>query len=817
MSKRLIGLGSLLVLAGLVIGGIWLRVPRELYRHEVYTGNVGEITEGVLVGQTFVAEEERLNGVSVMMATYSGRSNTAPIIFSLYTWPELELVREVKVSPEAFGDNQLYRFGFEKVEEAKGQTFFWTVTSPEGRPGNAVTVDVDGRDPYPQGSAFLGRIPVGKLRPEVIQALGKPAIDTTFAVSYEVSVAVAVVEEGREMRAALVELWQQQRDKTIIWLQMLGLAVGLVALLWWIVLSSEESWRGWRLKILLVGLVLAGAGMRWWYARELSFTNDEGNYLYDAWMLSQGKLAGGDGYVKAPLVIGWIWLWQHLSGNALLAGRLASVVIGSLTILPLYFLTNSLAGRRAGLAAGVVWALAGAPVVFTVYAHTQPLMIFFLISALAVVASALTRLDESGRGKRLLVAGALLGLAVVSRKSALAVGVAVLVLIAMFGRNLKRRSGMTLLVGMGFLVVMGAALVLAGQVYGAEGRWELLGFNSAEDGLAELESHEVENARAYSLRGMTPFFRESLPLILLALLGWGLVGEKVGRLLTNRWLAKIMWLPVGGVFWWAWQFFSEYEGTGFMVLGMQSLWYVLAASLLLVALWWPAKTESSSLRLTEKSVIALWLMIPAWVGGLIFFYMNWIKFHANYIGEFLPPLVLMGGIGIVMVSDRLRELRHWGARWLVAAVLSIVLVWALFVSNFVTFWLEHTGTFKQGAIQEAAAWAKANIPSEKTIFTGAAAVPYASGHRVALDIAHPRWYAYEFTRKNTSRLNTFLPPAEDMVQAFREAEWVLLESQTGFSFLMEYSEIEQGLEEDFVQVKGIENGSNTLTFYRRSK
>jgi hypothetical protein len=104
---------------------------------------------------------------------------------------------------------------------------------------------------------------------------------------------------------------------------------------------------------------------------------------------------------------------------------------------------------------------------------------------------------------------------------------------------------------------------------------------------------------------------------------------------------------------------------------------------------------------------------------------------------------------------------------------------------------------------------------DQTIFTGAAAIPYLSGHRVALDIAHPRWYAYEFTRKNPERLNTFLPPAEEMVQAWRDAEWVLLDKQTGFSFLMEYSEIEAGLEADFETVHGVENGSNTLVFKRR--
>ena len=93
---------------------------------------------------------------------------------------------------------------------------------------------------------------------------------------------------------------------------------------------------------------------------------------------------------------------------------------------------------------------------------------------------------------------------------------------------------------------------------------------------------------------------------------------------------------------------------------------------------------------------------------------------------------------------------------------------------------EHTGTFQQRSAQEAAQFAENVIPANETIFTGAALIPYLSGHQTALDIAHPRWYAYEFTRKDTERLNTFLPSAEEMVQAFRDTNWVLLDKQTGF-------------------------------------
>jgi hypothetical protein len=128
---------------------------------------------------------------------------------------------------------------------------------------------------------------------------------------------------------------------------------------------------------------------------------------------------------------------------------------------------------------------------------------------------------------------------------------------------------------------------------------------------------------------------------------------------------------------------------------------------------------------------------------------------------------------------------------------------------------EHTGTFDQKAVKDAAAWARQHIPSEDRIFTGAAVVPYISGHRISADIAHPRWYAYEFTRTDTNRLNTFLPSAQEMVESFRQAPWLLMDEQTRFSFVQEYPEIEQAIPRDFVPVKEFENLSNTLTFYQR--
>ncbi len=890
---------GLVLAVGAAVGAQVITVLTTGYQQAGYTTNAGELTERVLVGQTIQAGQDNLAGISVMFATYSGRENGG--IVELHVRESIDSRRDLRVARVAvsqLGDNQFYRFTFEPLENSRGKNYFFYIKADGSSPGRAVTVDLDTRDPYYLGTAFIVKDQdESQVDGEVWARSGKQSIDIAFADHYRLPVRLAAYNKSREFARTFVLTWNERKDGYLLWLK-----VALPGLLWLVLVVAasrmyQQSSRLYqdRRKLtrrLMWLLLLLAVGMRIAYAVEMPVTNDEGNYLYDARSLLQGKLAGGDGYVKAPLFIAWVSLWRLIGGSSILAGRLSSVVIGALTLIPLYIIGRELGGRKAGLAAAATWALFGVTTVFNVYVHTQSMAIFFAASGIAVLLMALRggtpRLTISSVAKApadtswFLAAGILLGLGVVSRKSVLAVGLVPLALILLEGIDWRHRIKHLLAVGVGFLIVIGIFLTGAGLVYGVEGFWEALGVNSAEDGLSAVEPEQIEQVRAYSLRGMTPFFRESLPLILLSMVGLGLTIERwVRSFLGAVWrkkmasksmtvldqvLPKVGWIGPLWVYWWAWGFFTEYEGSSIMVFGMAGLWYAMAVVLVIAALLPRPAREAMKLKVPRRDAenkarkkpikmppnvlrrtavptmvgrkakddkvfgwavvnrrLSTALLAPLWLGGLVFFYMNWIKFHANYIGEFLPPLVILAGLGAPMIWDRLAVLaqgkfgQYFGRplRWILAAVTGGVLMWALFVSGFVTLVYEHTGTFQQGAIKEAAVWAKDNIPMDEVIFTGAAVVPYLSGHNIALDIAHPRWYAYEFTRTDTVRLTTFLPAVEEMLNAYREARWFLLDKQTGFSFLMEYSEIEAGLETDWEAVQGIENGSNTLTFYRR--
>lgn len=853
-----------------VLAAILIKVPLSDYKASGYTANTGEVTSSKVVGQTFKATENNLSKVAVMFATYSGRDNTRDIYFTLREFEKpTKIIRQAKINAGQLGDNQLHRFSFRPIENSAGKTYIFLIKSPQSVKGNAVTVDIDKRDPYHFGSAYIiTDVSAEKIPAEKINSGGKVDIDTAFATYYQVPLWQASIAKAKDTYTYLKESWHEKRSLYGIWTVVVMQALILIGICWWtsVCIDDRKNTKDIRRQTVLWLAILTVLAIitRLYYAVELPLTNDEGNYLYDARTLLQGKLAGGDGYVKAPLVVAWIALWQLIGGQTIIAGRLASVVISALTLWPVFTIAKELWGRKAGLTAATAWALLGVTTVFGIYVHTQPFSIFWGAAGIAVLLVAIRHVRNGTKEYRrqtvkngyllLFLTGLILGAGVVSRKSILALGLSVLftLLLSLPAWNNKIKG--TLTVGLGFIIVISIFLTSAWLVYGPEGFWEATGYNSAEDGINAVEKSQLDQVRAYSLRGMTPFFRESMPLIMLSILGLGFAGEILILSILKRFgtsdikssikclLQKTGWIIPLLMFFWAWSFFKEYEGTPAMYGGMWWLWWaILAVIIIFIAL--PArqnkKQTTKSQALNENNIdikedrtpkpiksiaqsifphsLTAWLLPTAWLGGLIIFYLNWIKFHANYIGEFLPPLVLMSALAF---PEIVRRLAHPYKKTKILRAIAMlgtvaVLFWALFVSGFVTYMYEHTGTFDQDALREAAAWAEDNIPQDEPIFTGAAAVPYLSGHHTALDIAHPRWYAYEFTRTDTERLNTFLPPAEKMLQAYRQAEWFLLEKQTGFSFLMEYSEIEAGLNKDWKKMHGIANGSNTLTFYKR--
>lgn len=790
-----VALGLLIVVAGS------LPVPDTTSERERVTGNVGEITGSMEVGQTFVSSKNTLIGVAFRMATYSDRRNTEPVIFELRTEPtETATLRRTEVPAGVFRDRQPYVFRFRPVHGARGKTFYASLRSPLSQAGNAVTVQLANPSPADAdgGSLYLWR---GSSADRItgVALARKPHADLAFAVVNRVPLARVV---GQRIYATLGAL-RRDPARTVVLTTLALAALGLG-----VAIMGPTGRRPWRIALLTAIVVLALA-LRGLYARHLPYTNDEHTQLYDAWTVTQGRLPAGDGLLKTPVTIGILSTVVRILPPDLAIARGVSVLANLLTLLPLLLVFRRLAATWSLALAGI-WLLTSASAIFGLYVHAQPLQLLFGSGALACWLASLTTGNARARIVLSAAAGFLGALAFGSRKTSTAFALPALAGGLLLGRSWKRLLSTTALALGAFAVTM--ALLAGGvhHLYGGPGVRYFLGDTVAK--IDRTTTGSPEERTAAFVKGVLPLFREALPVVLLALVG---IGGTLQRLLHGRsaWtvVARAGWLLPLGVSVALGAFFRQNAAPRDLAFGIGTWWTVLPL-LLVVCAFLPHRDESgrrrdetdpggSRRRLAE-------IMVPlAWLVGVGLLYASWIKFTSNYLSEFLPALCLLAASGSVWLW---RTIRAPAAR--VAA--GVVVMWAAYVAARSGYVFEHTGTFDVQSVREAAAILRQQVPSGTEILTAATGIPLLSGHRVLLDIAHPTHYAYGFIEPEVR--NIYMPTREVMVATvLREAQWVVLERLTAFSYFREYPEIEALVRDKFETVATVENLSNPITILRK--
>lgn len=799
------GIVAVVVVAALVATTV-IRVPAVTTAQTSYNRHLSELTGEQEVGQLFESTRPYLSGVALQIATFCCRENTRDVIFELRSRPESRSVlRTVTVNARVFGDHQLYTFAFEPIADSAGKTFYASLRSPDSVPGNAITVDYQNDDPYRKGVASA-MVVLTKDRDALSSYDGtvKTHADMTFALVHRLTL-------KEFLRVKSVEQWQQawqalRADSDRAWRALLmavaSVVLAVVTLFSW---KRAEGFlrRPYAAAFFLLVIVLLGLGLRLTYVRQLPYTNDEGTYLYDAATVLRGRLPGGDALAKAPLHVGALALGITLFGNALQTGRLVSVIFGILTAWPLFSIGRRLGGSKAGVTAAVLWLLAASPALFSAYGHTQPLQMFFAAWAVAVYLAGLS----TRRRQWILASGLLLGVSIVARKSSMALGLPLLVVTLAYLSSWRHRLAALLTLLAGCVVVL--TLFLAGifTIYGATGVAYATGLNLVRTSFEQLGDRGDLYA-TYSVKGILPFFRESLPLIFLALLslGWG-----AERALTRfGWLiGKAGWLLPLLLAWRGAVFLARYEEAPHFSYGLWPFWIIMTAAI--AALAFLPRTPKEVLVTDRSEHVRHQLLLPAlWFLAVVIFYAFWIKFHANYLIEFLPALVLLAALGGQWLTGAFARARA------VRLSLAALLIWSAYASAQLGLAFPHTGTFHWSSLREAAAYLREHVPADAEVLTGAVMVPYLSGHRVPFDVGHPTWYGYGFIEPELR--NVFMASSEQMVDAVAQrVNWVVMENLTRFSYIREYADIERTLEEHFSPVVEIENPSNTITVLQRTR
>ncbi|HLF24910.1 MAG TPA: hypothetical protein VJG32_01130 [Anaerolineae bacterium] len=131
--------------------------PRPTIPREVSSG---ELVTGVQFTQTFLSHCAGLTRLELYLATYA-RVNTSAVVLQL---TDLETDRQVfqqTISGVSVADNQWYAFSIRPLLDSKSKRYSLSLLSPDGQPGNAITVWRSRTDVYPAGAAFINREPAG--------------------------------------------------------------------------------------------------------------------------------------------------------------------------------------------------------------------------------------------------------------------------------------------------------------------------------------------------------------------------------------------------------------------------------------------------------------------------------------------------------------------------------------------------------------------------------------------------------------------------------------------------------------------------------
>lgn len=118
---------------------------------------VGEITEGVEIGQTFYCSHNHLTRIKVMLATFK-RKNNQEVIFHLKKSPaDDDDIHTETFDASSLVDNAYRSFDFPPIPDSKGKKFYFSLESPHSKNGNAITAWAMDVNRYDKGALYMNR------------------------------------------------------------------------------------------------------------------------------------------------------------------------------------------------------------------------------------------------------------------------------------------------------------------------------------------------------------------------------------------------------------------------------------------------------------------------------------------------------------------------------------------------------------------------------------------------------------------------------------------------------------------------------------
>ena len=181
-------------------------------------------------------------------------------------------------------------------------------------------------------------------------------------------------------------------------------------------------------------IVFIGFIIRLYFSIVGSINFDEGNLIYGANLLLDGYIPYRDYITRSPAQLILIATSIKIFGESLFAGRFVTVILSSLSIFLLYKIGVKLYDFRVGLLAALFYSLSPFVVYTSYIVKLEPNQAFFIIASVY----ALIKGFETNQTKYYVLNGALIGIAIMVRRSAMIYPVLIpFILYLAFGKKFK--------------------------------------------------------------------------------------------------------------------------------------------------------------------------------------------------------------------------------------------------------------------------------------------------------------------------------------------------------------------------------------------
>lgn len=102
-------------------------------------GNMGELTQGLCVQQTFTCQQPVLDGISIKVATY-GLQLSSTYQYQIVDADSGEIIRSGELQTGQIENSKFHTIEFDQITDCKNQKFIFKLESDDAVSGNAFTI-----------------------------------------------------------------------------------------------------------------------------------------------------------------------------------------------------------------------------------------------------------------------------------------------------------------------------------------------------------------------------------------------------------------------------------------------------------------------------------------------------------------------------------------------------------------------------------------------------------------------------------------------------------------------------------------------------